>query len=787
MYDFPYVKIFIPIIYLMVSALCAQKPAYEPEKSIGKFFEYAEFTNVGDSDYSIEDILNNKLLTYEDLNSENHDFGFTSDTYWVRFILKNNSFTNKSYYLETARPITDIANLYQIGQTIEVQKNGDQISFKEKMIPHRQIVFKISLAPQSEKEFYLKLGSDGETINLPLILYNESTFLYNNYKQQLFLGLFYGVLLLAGLIYLFFYTSLKSKVFLYYGLYVLFIAIMQGALDGFIFQYFLPNGGYLNSRMVLISALLSNFFLLKYCEFFLKIELNLPSYKRIYYAIYVVLGILFVMIFVNSTTLNIAYPLSNLNGLLSLILILTSIFRMRFKKIHIDPYFSFGIFFLVIGLLGFVMNNLGLLASNFYTINSSKFGSGFEVVFLSLSMTNLLKELREDKENSQKLALKKSEEISELKTHFMSNFSHELRTPINAIMGIVETELVSKGITKEGQENYQIIKNATFSLLSNVNDILDYEKIEKNEINLNDEVFNPLIAINQISENWKSEALKKGLDYRFEINSEIPASVSGDSDRLVQIINTVLSNAVKFTLRGSITLRLECINKSNDNCEFSFQVSDTGVGMNNENKDAIFDSFNQMRLDHKRQFGGIGLGLTIANHLISLFKGKVRVESELNKGTDVFFTLQLKEVEEKQVTTNIIDKVWNGPMHILIVEDNMLNQFVLKKMLDSFSDIIYSTVVNGKEAIDALQREKFDVVLMDLQMPIMDGYEATEIIRSGQLGNIVEKIPIIAVTADVTDEARQRVMQIGMNDYMTKPINRDLLKAKIMAYNYLVT
>ncbi|MGB3607432.1 7TM diverse intracellular signaling domain-containing protein [Psychroserpens sp.] len=768
------------ITYLLAYALHAQKPIFDPEKSSGELYQYAEFTNVGIANYSIDDILNNSLLEYEELNSENHDFGFTSDAYWIRFKLKNSSNSSLRYYLETARPITDIVNLYHVGKTIRTQKNGDQIPFDKRTVAHRQIVFEIALEANSEQEFYINLVSDGETTNLPLNLYTPSAFLNSNTRQQLFLGLFYGVLLLAGLIYLFFYTSLKSKAFLYYGLYVFSIALMQASLDGLAHQYFFPDGGYLNSRMVLISALFSNFFLLKYCEYFLRVKVLLSGYQKFYNGIYCILAILFVLLFISPKTLELVYPISNFNGLLSLILILSTVFTLRMRKIAIDTYFSIGIFFLVIGLLGFVMNNLGILPSNFYTLNSSKFGTGLEVVFLSLSMTNLLRTLREEKDKSQLIALKKSEEVGELKTFFMSNMSHELRTPINAIMGIVETELADRQQTTEGKEKYQVIRNATLSLLSNVNDILDFDKIGKNEIQLKDEAFNPKLIIEQISENWNVEARKKGLEYRFEMDTEIPELVSGDADRLLQIINNVLSNAVKFTATGSILFKLKCLDQPDRRCQFSFQVSDTGIGMDKHNKDIVFDSFNQMRLDHKREFGGVGLGLTIAKHLVTLYNGNINIDSELHKGTDVFIDVSLKtcDVGQNSGSTKVtIDKNLN----ILIVEDNKLNQMVMRKFLQSIECAGITIVDNGQEALDILQKETYDIILMDLQMPVMDGYEATEIIRSGSLGQSIGKIPIIAVTADATETTKQHVLNIGMNDYMTKPVKKELLLDKIIA------
>ena len=367
----------------------------------------------------------------------------------------------------------------------------------------------MNLPKNSKNPFYLHLRSDGETLNIPLNLYTEDAFWKTNYKQQLFLGVFYGLLFLAGLTYLFFFTSLSNKIFLYYGIYVFSIAMLQSALDGFIFQYVFPNGGFFNDRAVLVTVLFSNFFLLKYCEHFLKVKSRTTKIKYAFKVIYVVIGVLGIMLFVNDATKALVYPISNVNGLLSLILILIALFYMRYKHIAVDVFFSIGISFLVIGLLGFVMNNLSLLPNNFIVLNSAKFGVGLEIVFLSLSMTNLIRYLRLEKEESQRSALNKSEEISELKSYFMSNMSHELRTPINAIIGIVDSHLI-KNAEEKNLKDFEIIKHASVSLLSNINDILDFEKIEKGELKLRDEIFCPHKNITQISNNWKMVAEKKG-------------------------------------------------------------------------------------------------------------------------------------------------------------------------------------------------------------------------------------------------------------------------------------
>ncbi|GAA4280014.1 hybrid sensor histidine kinase/response regulator [Gaetbulibacter aestuarii] len=777
-------KQLVLIAYLGCLSLHAQQPVYNIQNSKGQLYEYAQYTNAGNLDLSISDVQHSSFLKYKDLESENHSVGFTSDNYWVKFKIENNDASSKTYYLETGRPITDVVDLYQInGAKISHFKNGDDIPFSKKQVEHRSTVFKLDLPPQKAQQIYIHYKSDGETINLPLTLYSAEAFWINNYHQQMFLGLFYGILFLASIIYLFFYSSLKEKAFLYYGFYVLSIALMQLALDGFLHEYLFTSGGYFNSRLVLITALLSNLYLLKYCEHFLRVNTQLNGFKKAFHVIYGIIGVLFALVFISDKTLELAYPISNLNGLFSLILILATTFTMRFKRMKIDPYFSFGIFFLVIGLLGFVMNNLSLLPNNFYTLNSAKFGSGFEVIFLSLSMTNLIRKLRIEKERSQEEALLKSEEISGLKTYFMSNMSHELRTPINAIMGVADDE-IAKNPSPEIKNALDIIKNASVSLLSNVNDILDFEKIEKNELKLNKQPFDPKETMRQICTNWKLEAEKKGLKFISEIDENIPKRVIGDDKRLVQILNNLLSNAVKFTEKGQVVFKLISTPQPNNVHRFSIQISDTGVGMDVQFKNQAFDSFNQMRLDNKRKFGGIGLGLTIVNHILSLCDGNIKIESELGKGTDVFIDFRLQEQKLAKLTKVEDSKTENEmPVKVLMVEDNKMNQMVLARILKTKSEIVYSIANNGQEAIDKLKEETFDIILMDLQMPVMDGYEATEIIKSGALGTKVQDLPIIAVTADATQETKERVLNMGMIDHMTKPIEKELILQKIFRYS----
>lgn len=778
------------VLILFMSLVCyasfAQNVAYNPNKSKGKLYEYAQLAKAENGDININSILEDESnLEFTTLISENQSVGFSTDNYWLTFDLENSSNTPEIYYLQTARPVTDVANLFQVANKNNITefKSGDAIAFSERQVEHRKTIFKIELPKNSTRQFYLHLRSDGETLNLPLVLHTESQFWKSNYTEQLFLGFFYGLLFLATVVYLFFYTSLSNKTFLYYSIYVFSIALLQSALDGLIFQYLLPSAGFINDRAVLITALFSNFFLLKYCEYFLNVESISKTIKiafKILYGIIIVLGVL---LLINNETKAIVYPMSNVNGLMSLILILVTLFYSRYKDHKIDTFFSAGIFFLVIGLMGFVMNNLSLLPNNFVTLNSAKFGITFEVIFLSLSMTNLIKDLRLEKEESQMLALSKSEEVSELKSYFMSNISHELRTPINAIMGIAEDEL-DKILDPESKKNFEVIKHASLSLLSNINDILDFEKIEKGELKLRKEVFNPKEVVTQISKNWQRTAESKGLKYTLSISDSLPYKIEGDVERFTQVVNNVLSNAVKFTAYGKIDCAIKATKKESGLSEIIVNILDTGVGISNDKKLNVFNSFGQMRLNDKRSFGGVGLGLSIVKHFIDLFGGTITIDSDEGRGTNVSMKIEFKIIE--QVNTSFKGSVAGvdiDALKVLVVEDNLMNQMIMRKMLNNLSITDYKLAANGKEALYLLENNTFDIILMDLQMPIMDGYETTVIIRNNPPGNINKNIPIIAVTADATDTARQKVMDVGMNDYITKPVNRELLSRKINEHN----
>lgn len=769
---------------LILFALCpvfmsGQSPASASHWDEGDLWEYAQFIKISDKTLGLASVRSDSFADqWEAVPQELWNIGFTSDQYWVRFSLENASEKRQTFFLETARPITDRVNLYTFENEnlINTQRSGDQIPFKDRALPYRASLFKVELPPRSSRHFYLELGSDGEVISLPLQLARPDHFIEKTSQSTLFFGLFYGVLLLAAVIYLFFYFGLRDSSFLNYGLYVLSILALQLSLDGYLFQYFFTDGGYLNGRMVMISALLSIFFLGRYSETFLRLNERLSWIGWGFKAVYLFTGVLFLGMLFSDTWLEYSYPLSNQTGLVLLLLILTSIVALRIKKQRVDPFYVAGIAFLLAGLVIFILNNLSVLPNNFITLNSSKIGSGLEVVFLSISMSNLIRQLKSEKEAMQAEALRKSEEMNDIKSYFMSNMSHELRTPLNAIMGLAQQMMNEDSSKEERLVNLEVIKHSSLSLLSSVNDILDFSKIEKGQLKLKERPMDPKSGLDEISRNWQRRAEEKGLAYALKVDPGIPDRISGDQDRLEQIGNNLLSNAVKFTHEGSVKAHLWSEKTSDDQIDLIFEVEDTGVGIPKNRQKRIFESFLQENVNDKRKFGGIGLGLTIVKKLVDLKGGKLELESKPGQGSRFRVSLPhqvLSAPREKSIAP--VANYDLGGARILMAEDNSLNQMVMRKLISKWENTELDIVENGQEALEKLAEKHYDLILMDLQMPVMDGYEASQRIRQGQVKKLDRHIPIIAVTADTMAETEEKVFQIGLDAYVTKPVKADQL------------
>ena len=742
--------------------------------------QYASIVNVGNKTLDVQYVaVNYESLHPKRLQTENEDLGFTKDNYWGKLQLHNGTDAVLNYYLETARPITDVVELFTIDEAtgqIFKQQSGDNIPFSMRSFDNRKSIFTIELQPNAKLTLFLHLKSDGEVLKMPLMFYTSKSFVEMVSSEQFLFGIFYGILTIAAIIYFFFFFALGEKTFLYYSLYVVFVGLLQFALDGFFFKYLTPHGGWFSNHAVLLLAIIAAFLSGKYSEVFLKIKDHSSIFYLMFIISYITLGVLFLCTLFIPAALSFCYVAVNVLALIFLILIVCSILNLYYQKKRVDSLFTVGIFFLILGFTVFILNNFGLVPNNFLTQNSSKFGTGLEIIFLSLSMSNLIRNLKNEKNELNRLALVRSEEMNDLKSYFLSNISHELRTPLNAIMNLIDA--VSSEVEDEKiKKNCQVIKYSSHSLLSSVNDILDFSKIEKDELKLDSVAFNPVKTLERIKETAQLRSKDKGLAFNFTKREGFPSLVKGDEMRFSQIVNNVISNAIKFTSEGFVNFDIESQIQPNNKVSLIVSISDSGVGIKKEKMDSIFDSFSQNSIDNKRKFGGLGLGLYIVKTLVDMQGGTIVMNSYPGKGTSCKITIDFDIVAQPTMELMADEpEVYDlEGKTILVVEDNSINQMVIKMITKKWlnTHVVYAN--NGQEGLDAFKANTFDVVLMDLQMPVMDGYEATIAIRNGAVGSEYANIPIIAVTADVMEGTKLRVTEIGMNDYLTKPIKKETL------------
>ena len=385
------------------------------------------------------------------------------------------------------------------------------------------------------------------------------------------------------------------------------------------------------------------------------------------------------------------------------------------------------------------------------------------------------------KEYEKEISLQKTNALraASAKSEFLSNMSHEIRTPMNAIIGLTNILLDNKEFEGQNLENLNSIKYSAENLLIIINDILDLSKIESGKLNFESLNFSLHDKMDVFYKIMEFKASDKGLDFSVNIDEKIPKFLIGDPYRLNQILINVAGNAIKFTDTGSVSVDISCANHSNKNGVLKFAIKDTGIGIPKNALKKIFESYSQAYTNTTRLFGGTGLGLTITKKLVEHQKGSISVKSELGVGSE--FTIYLPFMLGKEIVKTTDESIKQNVdivkgMHVLIAEDNKVNQLVLKLVLKGWG-CKFDIANNGEEAVESFSKNKYDIVLMDLQMPILNGYQATEGIREiEQNNNSKNPIYIVALTADAFPETKQNVLIKGFNDFLAKPFNsEDLL------------
>lgn len=763
--------------------------------------------------------------------SSDLNFGYSAAAYWLRFEVRPEAGAPSRWLLELAYPSLDRMEVYtrQEGRW-QHWETGDLAPFSQRLMPHRNLIVPLQLSPETPQTFYLRMRSEG-SMTLPLRLWAPQALHQSDIRIYSLMALYFGMLTALGLYNLLLFFSLRDKLYLIYVGFVASMVIAQSSQLGFGNQFAWPEFPRWGNNAMVVGFCLTGIFGGEFTRRFL----HTREFSRGFDRLLRWQVILFLLI-IPLTLFVAYQPGAILTSLVGASISLTIVACAAFAYWRRNPgagLFLSAWSLLLLGVAMASLRTLDWIPTNLVTTHIMQFGSALELLLLSFALADRIHALRHEKEQAQAeallaernaretlersekeleariaertlelarhrdhledlvqertLALSVAKEAAETanraKSAFLANMSHELRTPMNAVMGMIA--LARRKMSEPlGLEHLDKANLGAERLLGVINDILDISKIEAERLTLEEAEFRLGEVLEDTHSLMKTKAREKGLGLKVEIPPALQQlRVFGDALRLGQVLLNLLGNAIKFTDRGEVRLTLETLHRQERRLTLRFEIQDTGIGISPEGQANLFTAFEQADNSMTRRYGGTGLGLAICKRLVNMMGGDIGLESVPAVGSTFWFTVCLVEAEI-QTTAPSAAPAEPPPAsaealllahcrgaRVLMVEDEPINREVARQLLEDVGLQVF-VAEDGAKALAMAQAEGFDLIVMDMQMPVMNGVEATRALRADSLNR---DTPVVAMTANAYEEDRQLCFAAGMNEHLSKPVQPEIL------------